>query len=71
MIKFKAIIKEIKEIILETIFAIYEILDTLLDVLAELIKKFFQILTLFEELFIKIISLIGWLAIFIYLLSNQ
>lgn len=68
MIKFKAIIKDI---ILETIFAIYEILDTLLDMLAELIKKFFQIFALFEELFIKIISLIGWLAILIYLLSNQ
>lgn len=68
MIKFKAIIKDI---ILETIFAIYEILDTLLDMLAELIKKFFQIFALFEELFIKIISLIGCLAILIYLLSNQ
>lgn len=68
MIKFKAIIKDI---ILETIFAIYEILDTLLDMLAELIKKFFQIFALFEELFIKIISLIGCLAILIYLLFNQ
>lgn len=68
MIKFKAIIKDI---ILETIFAIYEILDTLLDVLSELIKKFFQIFALFEELFIKIISLIGCLAILIYLLFNQ
>lgn len=72
MKKVIVIIKDLTDIILEIIKSLKVIVIELINSIFEILKELYKIAPLFEKLTIKIISVLGWIFLLIYIvLSNH